>query len=60
MKYARVDKKVEVAVNRGLAAAMLADVRAAIKVMTEEGVPAEVMARVILSPQSRRATDWRR
>jgi hypothetical protein len=60
MKYARTDRKLETAVNRGLAAAMLADVRAGIKVMSEEGVPAEVMARVILSPQQRRATDWKR
>lgn len=60
MKQARVDKKLEAAVNRGLAAALLADIRAGVKVMVEEGVPADVMVRVFLAPQQRRASDWRR
>ena len=59
MKHARMDKKLEAAVNRGLAAALLTDIRAGVKVMTEEGVPPDVMVRVFLAPQQRRATDWK-
>ena len=58
MKYDRFDKKLEHAVNRGLAAALLIDVRAGIKVMTDEHVPPAVISRVILTPQNRRSTDW--
>jgi hypothetical protein len=60
MKHTRTDKKLEAAVNRGLAAALLADIRAGMKVMTDEGVPSDVMVRVFLAPRQRRATDWRR
>ncbi len=60
MKQMRTDKKLETAVNRGLAAAMLADIRAGMKVMTDEGVPEDVMVRVLLAPRQRRATDWKR
>lgn len=59
IKHVRLDRKLEAAVNRGLAAALLTDVRTGVKVMSEEGVPAEVMARVFLAPQQRRATDWK-
>ena len=59
MRRMRVDKKIEIAVNRGLAAALLADIRAGVRVMSEEGVPADVMTRVLLAPQQRRATDWK-
>ncbi|MGE5465856.1 MAG: hypothetical protein ACM3Y9_00355 [Ignavibacteria bacterium] len=60
MQEARSDKKTAAAVNRGLAAALLANVKAGVKLMTEEGVPADVMARVVLAPLRRRASDWRR
>ena len=60
MKYVRVDKKLDAAVNRGLAAALLFDVPTGIKVMSEQGVPADVMTRVFLAPQQRRASDWKR
>ncbi|HEX8964720.1 MAG TPA: hypothetical protein VF801_17100 [Rhodocyclaceae bacterium] len=60
MKQLRVDKKLETAVNRGLAAALLAGIRAGTKVMSEEGVPQDVMVRVLLAPHQRRATDWKR
>ncbi len=59
MKRLRNDKKTEAAVNKGLAASLLIDVPTGIKVMTELGVPAEVVSRVFLAPQLRRATDWR-
>jgi len=60
MKFVRADKKLDAAVNRGLAAALLFDVPTGVKVMTDQGVPAEVMTRVFLAPQQRRATDWKR
>lgn len=59
MKNLRVDKKLDSAINKGLAAAMLANVPAGLKIMSDQGVPPEVISRVILSPQQRRATDWK-
>ena len=55
----RVDTKLDNAINKGLAAAMLVNVSAGIKVMIDEGVPLEVVTRVLLDPQRRRATDWK-
>lgn len=46
------------AVNRGLAAAMLDDVRAGVRRMVREGVPTKVAARVLFNPKQRRSTDW--
>jgi hypothetical protein len=60
MKFVRADKKLDAAVNRGLAAALLFDVPTGVKVMTDQGVPSDVMTRVFLAPQQRRATDWKR
>lgn len=59
MRYARLDKELDAAVNRGLAAALLIDVPTGIKTMRDEGVPLEVTARVFLAPQKRRTTDWK-
>jgi hypothetical protein len=62
MKYFRHDRrdtKLEAAVNKGLAAALLVDVPTGIKVMNDEGVPPEIRTRVIFNPQQRRATDWK-
>jgi len=62
MKYFRLDRtdtKLEAAVNKGLAAALLIDVSTGIKIMNDEGVPPEVRTRVIFNPQQRRATDWK-
>jgi hypothetical protein len=59
VKNARLDKKLDAAVNRGLAAALLINVPAGVKVMIDEGVPPEVMNRVFLAPQRRRTTDWK-
>lgn len=59
MKFVRTDKKLDAAVNKGLAAALLFDVPTGIKVMTDQGVPPDVMVRVFLAPQQRRATDWK-
>jgi len=46
-------------VNQGLAAALLVDLDAGVKIMSTGGVPAEVILRVFLKPQQRRATDWK-
>jgi hypothetical protein len=59
MKYVRADKKLDAAVNRGLAAALLFDVPTGVKVMSDQGVPSDVMMRVFLAPQQRRASDWK-
>ena len=58
MKDVRHDTKRDAAVNKGLAAALLIDVPAGIKIMSDGGVPSEVITRVIINPQQRRATDW--
>ena len=59
MKYVRADKKLDAAVNRGLAAALLFDVPTGVRVMSDQGVPSDVMMRVFLAPQQRRASDWK-
>lgn len=58
MKNVRTDRTLNAAVNRALAAAMLLDVRAGVRSMVREGVPPKIAARVLFSPQQRRATDW--
>ena len=58
MKSDRHDRSLEVAVNRGLAAALLIGTQAGVQLMRESRVPADVVARVILEPTRRRATDW--
>ena len=61
MKYFRHDRrdtKLEAAVNKGLAAALLIDVPTGIKIMKNGGVPQDVITRVIFNPQQRRVTDW--
>jgi hypothetical protein len=59
MENHRLDKKMAAAVNRALAATLLGDVRAGVKVLAKEEVPPQIAARVILEPQYRRASDWR-
>lgn len=59
MRHIRVDKKLEMAVNKALAAALLDDVRAGVKVLINAGVPPHVAARVFVSTKNRRASDWR-
>jgi hypothetical protein len=58
MESDRLDKKLDAAVNRALAAALLDGMRAGVKIMVDEGVPPKVAVRVFLTPQHRRATDW--
>lgn len=58
MDYIRSDTRTETAVNKGLAAILLGDLRSGIKIMRQGNVPNDVIARVIQGPESRRATDW--
>ena len=53
----RSNSEIESAVNRGLAVAMFEGILAGARVMSSEGVPLEVSARV-LGNHKRRATDW--
>jgi hypothetical protein len=59
MGKVRHDKKLEAAVNRALAATLLVDVSAGVKVLANEEVPPQIAMRVLLEPQHRRASDWR-
>ena len=53
----RTNTEIESAVNRGLAVALFEGILAGARVMSSEGVPLEVSARV-LGNHKRRATDW--
>ncbi|TDK59257.1 hypothetical protein [Sapientia aquatica] len=54
----RRNKDVEMAVNRGIAAAVLAGIPEGMRVMLEAGVPKEICTRVLNSQTRRRASDW--
>jgi len=53
----RSNTEISSAVNRGLAVALFEGILAGARVMSAEGVPLEVSARV-LGNHKRRATDW--
>lgn len=55
----RLDKITAAAVNKGLATALMVNVKTGVKVMSEAGVPPSVVTRVVLNPQRRRASDWK-
>jgi len=55
----RSDCTVEMAVNRGIAAAVLDSVPEALKIMDEAGVPKNISLRVLNSKARRRASDWK-
>ena len=55
----RVDSRLSIAVNKGLAAMYLQGLSAGIRVMRAEGVPANIAERALLKPRHRRATDWK-
>jgi hypothetical protein len=59
MTHDRLDTQMDIAINKALAAALLIDVRAGLKIMVDAAVPPAVVARVFLAPQQRRATDWK-
>ncbi|PRC92089.1 hypothetical protein [Solimicrobium silvestre] len=54
----RSDTEVEIAVNRGLAVALLEGPLEGLKIMQAAGVPNEICARVLNSTTRRRASDW--
>ena len=54
----RCNKEFELAVNRGLAAALLAGVPAGLKIMLDAGVPLETCMRVLNNQTQHRASDW--
>lgn len=59
MSNVRLDTITATAVNKGLATALLGDLRSGVKLMSDAGVPPAVVARVVLHPQRRRASDWK-
>jgi hypothetical protein len=54
----RIDKDIEMAVNRGLAASMLNGMAVGAEIMKAAGVPLHVSTRVLANPNQRRGTDW--
>lgn len=59
MDNVRLDTLTAAAVNKGLAIALMVDLKTGVKVMSEAGVPPGVVSRVILNPTRRRASDWK-
>lgn len=57
--HIRQDTNTSAAVNKGLAAALLVNLPAGFKVMSDAGVPTSVIMRVFLKPEQRRASDWK-
>jgi hypothetical protein len=55
----RADSDVEIAVNRGIAAATLGDVADGLRIMEDAGVPKNISIRVLNSKSRRRASDWK-
>ena len=59
MNNGRVDTRTAVAVNKGLATALLVNIQSGARLMNAAGVPPEVAVRVFLHPERRRASDWK-
>jgi hypothetical protein len=55
----RANADVEIAVNRGIAAAALGGIPEGLKVMEEGGVPRNITVRVLNNKSRRRASDWK-
>lgn len=55
----RCDTSMATAVSKGLAAALLSDLPAGFKIMSDADVPTSVIIRVFLHPNQRRASDWK-
>lgn len=58
MKYLRLYRTTAIAVEKGLAAALLFGINAGARTMRDAGVPIAVALRVLLHPEQRRASDW--
>lgn len=50
---------IEMAVNRGIAAAILEGVPEGLRIMEEAGIPKNISVRVLNSKTRRRASDWK-
>ncbi len=59
MENQRTNLELDAAVNRALAAMLLDGVEAGLKLMKDEQVPPDVMARLTLGSELRRKTDWK-
>jgi len=59
MNEKRQNSTLDELINKGLAAALLDNVSAGIRLLSEAGIPPQVISRVFFSPDQRRATDWR-
>ncbi|NNM50861.1 MAG: hypothetical protein HKM02_01370 [Pseudomonadales bacterium] len=59
MQRTRTNTRIEIIVNRGLAAALLSDLETGIDIMCAGGVPAHVVKRILSDMTCRRATDWK-
>lgn len=58
MGFTRVNRLAAAAVEQGLAAAMLSDLKTGARLMCGAGVPLGVALRVLLHPTQRRTGDW--
>jgi hypothetical protein len=58
MGFTRVNRLTAAAVERGLAVALLSDLRAGAQLMKGADVPLGVALRVLLHPAQRRTGDW--
>jgi len=55
----RSNTDVEFAVTRGIAAALLHGESEGVRIMMNEGVPNEIISRVLHNETKRRSTDWK-
>lgn len=58
MGFVRTNGFKATAVERGLAVALLSDLKTGARAMSEAGVPIAVALRVLLHPAQRRTSDW--
>ena len=58
MGFTRSNSVFASAVERGLAVALLSDVRTGARAMSGSGIPISVALRVLLHPAQRRTSDW--
>jgi len=58
MFHFRLYRHTATAIEKGVAAALLTDVKAGAAIMKAEGVPIEVALRVLLHPHERRGGTW--
>lgn len=59
MDYVRQDIIAAAAVEKAIAATLMANLQAGARILSENGLPLETALRVLLHPSQRRAGDWR-